>query len=790
MKVCIVTTDLQSFIKNGGVGTAKSNLAKYLALYSKVDILFCHSPGMKKNVDFKINSRHYQNLNINIISLIVTNYAIDVDHIYAYISFLVYENLKNSDYDKIIFPEMHGLGYYCMRAKKLNLFFSNTELITFFHGPGEWHIEHNDGLPTSMQDLMTFYIEKQSCLMADRTFFATNYSKQLATKMEYIIPTQKTEVLVFPFDFPQVNKIKKVESITEICFFGRLENRKGIHTFLNAIIALNKNGYLDKIKITLLGSFGYIDSSSADQFLLKWMENHPINLNILNSLSKNQAIAYLREPGRVAVICSKEETLGYALVESITEEIPFICSDIPPFIEVIEFLQPTNPNVFKKDNFIDLARVIKLVLNKKPKSTSYKNEVIINLPQRWLKLIAKNLPISTNSAVSKIKKVSACIIFFDRPLYLQDLIDSLMEVHSVKEILIYVNSDQEIASKNLIKKLAKNSLIKICRDKANVSPGQARNFLSRIASNEFLFFIDDDNIVNPEKLNKILSHLNDDWDLIVSPLDKFQDQLMLGHFTTGHSIPEISTQWVPIGNDLNFNIYLNRIGDANFFIKKSYMEKLNGFNENLSYGEDQEFLMRATFNGCNYQICPESFIFYRIHNTNLSSRGKSNQQRSQLQSAILKAIGANHLGGAVNISQAMLFEKDRNPGRAMLNELIMHTLSHSIKNRMTNKKHISSTLKKILLNPFIHHDSEGFIECHPRLQNPKMNKLIKKMESNQALVLDLYLPTSGKYFFNGNPVELKEGYSKIVVKFNSKEGLNISSLVPETSLFIIDFELR
>ena len=681
MKICIVTTDLQGFIKNGGVGTAKANLAKYLSPAHSVDIIFCTSPALSKGLKQLMIIEEYRQQNINVSIITYPKIFVDSDHIYSYYSYLVYLQLKSppgsqsSRYDKIIFPEMHGLGYYSMRAKQLKIDFTSSELITFFHGPSRWHVDFNNGIPTSFKDLMTYYIEKMTCQLADRVLFATQYSKQLALKMDYIKPSAKNAVLLFPFDKPGSDSVEKIEDPTleEICFFGRLETRKGIETFLQAVVFINLFNVFKNLKITLIGSFGYINSRPAQDYINEWMKKENIQLDLITDYSKQEAIAYLKTPGKLAIICSKEETMGYTLIECITEKIPYLCSDIAPFVEVRDYLDPKSQNFFKVGNPIDLLRQIVIYDQNSASSTKLNGFDLKSFEMHvkaWNKLItqAEKKPLKKSiETKTNLAGVSFCIVYYDRPELLPQLLLSLKSIKN-KEINIYINKSSTEESKKLLLQLNKNPAINLYFDKENLTPSEARNFLAKKSQFETLFFIDDDNILDTVKFNHYFPLMSRDWDVLVFTIAKFD------HADYKHNErPEVKSHWLPIGNEISFNINENRIGDGNMLIKKSHFLKIGGFNSNLTYGEDQDLLLRSALNKGDYKICPESFILYRVHQGNLSRKGIRSDQQLNLQKSLLDSFNIGYLNDFFQVFQAWNFERDRNPGRFALNEILNFT---------------------------------------------------------------------------------------------------------------------
>ncbi|MBC7713030.1 MAG: glycosyltransferase [Rhizobacter sp.] len=629
---------------------------------------------------------------------------------------------------------------------------------------------------------MTYYIEKQSCLLCDQLFFATEHAKQSALDLGYFLPEKKNNstVLLYPFETAPVvsRNIKTKKKFSEVCFLGRIETRKGIEVFLKSIILIKDFLIKNEIDITLLGVNGFINSAEAETYLDEWSKLHKLKIKRLNNYDKDQAFRYLKDSNALVVLASIDETMGYTLIECLINSVPFICSDIMAFTEVINYLKPVNYSTFKSKDHFDLARKLKKLLLIKPAIPAITLKLSSH-EKLWLKTLSALTPHKTPAPGKKIQ-ISVCIPYSDRPEFLSQLLNSLHPLDGfIKEILIYVNTSKTSDSKKLLVDLKKQKKIKIFDVKNNVSPGKARNYLTHQAVSDLLLFVDDDNVVDFNVLEKILnsgSYTN--WDVLCSPLKKFNNaKIKFNKKKRTTPIEQfwsienaVETHWLPISGDFTLNIYENRIGDCNFLIKKESLIKSGGFNETLFYGEDQELLIRLIAKGFRYYLCPESFVQYRLHQFNLTKSANHEVESGKVAKIIMDNLGMGSFYILFQMFRAWTFEKNRNPH---------HWQMEHIKRVAGEKKYLPFADKKaavefesIIKNKLTFLEHHNFLECE--FTKPKEIPVIKSAY-NEQLELVLYAQNDIEFILNETSLKLEKGYSNILVPFHTAIGINFMS---------------
>ncbi len=161
---------------------------------------------------------------------------------------------------------------------------------------------------------------------------------------------------------------------------------------------------------------------------------------------------------------------------------------------------------------------------------------------------------------------------------------------------------------------------------ANAGPSRARNVGVQIARGSWIQFLDADDLLDPEKLKiqwEFASEASAEAAVIISPWRKFgsiDTRFETGDVITprfrGNVIDELFSESVSIatGSQLYRKDWLNRVG---------------GWNEAHTNGEDHELSLRVAFAGGRFVEAPAAgpLFFYRREGGSLSSRsGRKNAE--------------------------------------------------------------------------------------------------------------------------------------------------------------------
>ncbi|MFQ1947824.1 hypothetical protein ACK35A_20645, partial [Aeromonas veronii] len=152
---------------------------------------------------------------------------------------------SNFSFDKIIFHDYQGIGFYTLLAKKSLLGFKNTEIIVNTHGNLRLSSYFGKKPVCDSDDLITMHLETKSVELADTVispskFYLDWWQNQIGVDK----PILNSEVLhnitlkeVAPAS--QVNTSDKPFKHS-ISFFGRLEILKGVDLLIQSLIIMSE----------------------------------------------------------------------------------------------------------------------------------------------------------------------------------------------------------------------------------------------------------------------------------------------------------------------------------------------------------------------------------------------------------------------------------------------------------------------------------------------------------------------------------------------------------------------
>jgi len=144
----------------------------------------------------------------------------------------------------------------------------------------------------------------------------------------------------------------------------------------------------------------------------------------------------------------------------------------------------------------------------------------------------------------------------------------------------------------------------------NKGPGAARNKGIKIANDEFIAFLDSDDLFLPNKLNLQTSILKtrSDVGLVYGDHYLIDEKGKIIHKSRIN--PEITTKylllrWTPFGT-------------SSILIRRSWLEKINYYDESASLrrSQDWDLVIRLSIAGCQFVGINEPIVKHKIHNTN------------------------------------------------------------------------------------------------------------------------------------------------------------------------------
>jgi glycosyltransferase involved in cell wall biosynthesis len=377
LRICIATEDIVGPVRNGGIGTTYSALSELLAqLGHDVTVLYLKGQEVENGtidqwIDF------YAAKSVRFVP--VPNYAA-VDRFktgadrWLHAPYNMLKYLTDHPMDVVHVSEWRGSGYLSLLAKRQRLAFQETLFIVKTSSPWIWNRLYGSQPLDRVDDLAKVHAERRSVEFADMVIGGSLHLLRWMSSQGYRIPRDRTFVQPNVATFDHLADLMtqrdwergKRHPVDELVFFGRLEERKGLFHFVQAIKRLLRQGQDLPKKITFMGKPGARLSARPDQDIIGYIaseaENWPTKVEFLTEFQQYDALKYLLSGNRLAVMPSMIENSSLAVYEAAICGIPFIASTSGGTPELIASID--RPHVLCEAHPIPLADKIAEALSR------------------------------------------------------------------------------------------------------------------------------------------------------------------------------------------------------------------------------------------------------------------------------------------------------------------------------------------------------------------------------------------------------------------------------------------
>jgi glycosyltransferase involved in cell wall biosynthesis/predicted O-methyltransferase YrrM len=345
--VCVVSNEILGLHKNGGIGTSMTGLAETLAAAGmSVTILYTRTI-WEPEVMIGPWRRGYAELGIELVTLGLEDLASVKgplrDHGFA-APFLVYRYLASRRFDVVHFNDCCGDGSLSLAAKRLGVAFDASLFVTALHSPSQWVHEHNQIAPTSLLLAAFDYAERLSVRCTDVLWSPSRYLLDWARANGFALPEH---TFVQQYSIPSLRlgpagpvpvpsaPFGRAAPPREIVFFGRLEERKGLALFCNAVDGLAADPAVRDITVTFLGSPQRCAGMPALAYIARRSSGWPVQVQTLTDLGQPEALRYLRQGDKLAVMPSPADNSPCTVYEAMRWGIPFLAAGTGGIPELI-----------------------------------------------------------------------------------------------------------------------------------------------------------------------------------------------------------------------------------------------------------------------------------------------------------------------------------------------------------------------------------------------------------------------------------------------------------------------
>lgn len=628
MRICFVALEVLGPFSGGGIATALAGQAEHHAREHDVTVLYVH-PNLSAE-DAPKWEDYYAERNIRFVRA-------DFDTFYPQDnipkrSFAVKEFLEawDQEFDVIFFHDYLGLGYYTCLARQLGLGFANTRLGTVIHGPSDWARSLNM-VTTQPTDITLYEMERKQAEYSDFVVAPSQHILDWCTEAGWTLPADTRPISNLLPERVELhtglNQGDLVTGIDEICYFGRLEIRKGFFTFLDAIKYMHKHKLRLPKKITFLGGFCSNSDRNSASTVLEYAQDWDCEIQFLNNYDHESAITYLVRNRPLTVVPSADESFGLTAYECLSFGVPVLFSDrgalstLPAMPERDAILVPPRAN--------DLARRMADALDQGMVIGAI-DPMHLKAEQDWDRLLADQAAaptavdswgrtVSLDGPPSKdvtrpdpAPLVSVILVHHNRPKTLAGALSSVLAQTYENIEVIIVDDGSRQANYRAVEALVEQSgdpRVRVVRQQ-NRYLGAARNFGVSHAKGDYFLFMDDDNFALPEEVEtfvKVAVATGADVLNTVSRLFRSAGEDRLAY-----------DLYLPVGPSLPLALYGNTFGDANALVSRRIFEEIGGFTEEFAQGcEDYEFFNRAFVAGAQMQLVPALIFDYRAEENSM-----------------------------------------------------------------------------------------------------------------------------------------------------------------------------
>ncbi|AFY35399.1 glycosyltransferase [Calothrix sp. PCC 7507] len=382
----LVTTEYEGIFRNGGIGTYYRTLSERLAAEDfYVVLLLCQSqekfagestiPAVKHifSTSECMDVLELQPTHLAILSQLQHGEWVDYENYCALFFVTAIATTFPNTYIYIEFPEMLGLGYRTVQAKQTAILGENCVVAVTLHSGQEWLQEAHARYTHSHPDWFwqTSHYEQYSFEQADLAFFLSHFLKEKVEKYGW----KTSHAKHLPYCFSVIEQPLKTitprndlqwlvdEDKIPLVFFGRLEERKGLFTFLEAIKLL-ESSVIEKVHIIFLGKNVELQAEGLQgldsQQYIKQKLGSKCCYTIVTDLFSQEAIQLVNLL-HCAIVCltSSQENFPHTALEMGQLPVSLIVSDTGGFRETLNLIGRTDGvRWFIPENVLSLAQAM------------------------------------------------------------------------------------------------------------------------------------------------------------------------------------------------------------------------------------------------------------------------------------------------------------------------------------------------------------------------------------------------------------------------------------------------
>lgn len=327
-RVAIVTPELAGPFRNGGIGTAFAGLAEALAEAGHAVTVLHAVTGPEQWAAVEAWAGRYAERGVTLKPLGLPG------DVYA-ATLVAFEALRDQPFDVIHVADWLALGFALTQAKRQGLAFRDTTLVCGTHGNYRWARQANRERLSHWWPLLWDHLERRAVEGADVVVSPSRYLMDWMRHAGWALPPRSlVQPNVYPGTAPATAETDApFAPPRELVFFGRLEERKGLLIYLEALEKLAATRPLPPL--TFLGRSTLVRGRDGAELLAERAAAGGWSYTLHPDMGRDEALAYLRGPDRLAVVPSLVENSPFTVLECVVEGIPLLAADVGGVAELL-----------------------------------------------------------------------------------------------------------------------------------------------------------------------------------------------------------------------------------------------------------------------------------------------------------------------------------------------------------------------------------------------------------------------------------------------------------------------
>ncbi len=530
------------------------------------------------------------------------------------------------------FHEMAGVGHLTIQAGRSGILGDNFVSIVGQHSSEEWIRRANrqfDRLDFQWLDTLHMEGERVSMESANISFGPSRYLLDYSLSMGW--DTRDSVVLPYPVgaldEMVEESAVPVHPTVDEptVVFFGRLEERKGLVTFCDAVNLVRATPGLENTRVLLLGRVTDLHEQGMDARSYALRELGSKNLQIETELDREAAISLLKSLKRAVVFLgSPYDNFPNTALEMSQLPVRVVACSGSGLQEALQHCENWDPSFgFAPYDVQQAAAAVHAALEEPPVLSAPFTDAVrrkknAEVMRRRAELVDAELQ-SRKRTPSEHPAVMIGVTYFNLGHYLLDALRSAcaQSYSNVHVVVVNDGSTGDFSEARLMSARRMFPQVEFIDHAENLGLSAARNRLIEIAIErkaDYLCFLDADNLLLPTAIEDLeRAARTSSADLVIQPMI---------HFTDVGSVPSPNdvSSFVAIPGWIGTGFSQNLAGDALALFSVELLERFPHPEGRRQHTQDWITITKAWLHGHHITVLPDAAGLYRLRDDSMMHR--------------------------------------------------------------------------------------------------------------------------------------------------------------------------